>query len=67
MTPFLNQNGKTYVSLVAKDGGSSQTSGVLAYIEVEALVNGVPEIAFDQDLINMLTSDGKNFAVKFGE
>ena len=67
MTPFLNQNGKTYVSLVAKDGGSSQTSGVLAYIEVEALVDGVPEIAFDQDLINLLTSDGKNFAVKFGE
>ena len=67
MTPFLNQNGKTYVSLVAKDGGSNQTSGVLAYIEVEALVDGVPDIAFDQDLINLLTADGKNFAVKFGQ
>jgi len=66
-TPFLNQNGKTYVSLVVKDGGLSQMSGVLAYIEVEALVDGVPEITFDRDVLNFLTTDGKNFAVKFGE
>ncbi len=66
-TPFLNQNGKTYVSLVVRDGGMSQMSGVLAYVEVEALVDGVPEIEFDRDVLNFLTTDGKNFAVKFGE
>ncbi len=65
VTPFLNQNGKTFVSLVAGDSAGA-SSGVLAYVEVEALVDGVPVIAFDPDILNFLTSDGKNFAVKFG-
>ncbi len=66
-TPFLNQNGKTYVSLIVRDGGVSEMAGVLAFIEVEALVDGIPEIDFDRDVLNFLTADGKNFAVKFGE
>jgi len=65
VTPFLNQNGKTFVSLVGGDGAGA-SSGVLAYVEVEALVDGVPVIAFDPDILNFLTADGKNFAVKFG-
>ena len=62
--PFINQNGKMYVSLVSKDGKEVPAAGTLAYIEIEALVAGKPEIGFDHDVINFLTVDGKNFAIK---
>ncbi|HTK37292.1 MAG TPA: hypothetical protein VL325_02255, partial [Pyrinomonadaceae bacterium] len=64
-TPFLNQNGKTFVSLSMPQGVVQSPSGVLAVIEVEALADGQPEITFERDVMNMLTADGKNFAVKF--
>lgn len=64
-TPFLNQNGKMYISLTAKDGVQLKTTGSLAFVEIEALSNGKPEIAFDRDVLNFLTTDGKNFLVKF--
>lgn len=64
-TPFLNQNGKMYVSLIAKDGQATSAAGTLAFIEIEMLVAGRPEIAFDRDVMNFLTADGKNFVVKF--
>ena len=63
--PFLNQGGKTYVSFSTTKDTADNSSGVLAYIEIEALADGVPNIAFDQDVLNFLTSDGKNFAVKY--
>ncbi len=66
-TPFLNQNGKMYVSLISKDGSELSSAGTLAFIEIEALTDGRPEIAFDRDVLNFLTSDGKNFAVKLKE
>jgi len=66
-TPFLNQNGKMYVSLTARDGKEMNATGTLAYIEIEALVSGRPEIVFDRDVLNFLTADGKNFVVKFQE
>ena len=65
VTPFLNQNGKTYVSLSTAKDVAENSSGILAYIEVEALADGKPEILFDSDVMNFLTADGKNFAVKF--
>jgi hypothetical protein len=40
-------------------------SGIIAYVEVEALADGKPELTFDKDVLNMLTSDGRNFAVSF--
>jgi len=64
-TPFINQNGKMYVSLTAKDDAAAKTAGTLAVIEIEALVNGRPEIVFDRDVLNFLTADGKNFLVRF--
>jgi general secretion pathway protein D len=64
-TPFLNQDGKTFVSLSMPQGVAQSPSGVLAFIEVEALADGQPEITFERDVMNMLTADGKNFAVKF--
>jgi general secretion pathway protein D len=63
--PYLNQNGKTYVSLSSSKNTAENASGVLAYIEVEALVDGKHEITFDADSINLLTADGKDFTVKF--
>ncbi len=63
--PFLNQNGKMFVSLSASKDASEFSSGILAYIEVEALADGTHEIQFDTEAMNLLTADGKNFVVKF--
>jgi general secretion pathway protein D len=65
VTPYLNQNGKMYVSLSSPKNTAENTSGVLAVIEVEALADGKQEIAFDRDLMTILTADGRDFAVKF--
>lgn len=64
-TPFLNQNGKMYITLQSGDGKEIGAAGTLAFIEVEALEAGRPIVAFDRDVLNFLTADGKNFAVKF--
>jgi general secretion pathway protein D len=64
-TPFLNQNGKMFVSLASAKDGAEGSSGILAYIEIEALADGVPEIIFEKDVLNFLTSDGRNFTVKY--
>ena len=64
-TPFLNQNGKMYISLTAKD--TADAAGVLAYVEIEALAAGRPEITFDRDVLNFLTVDGKSLTIKFDE
>ena len=63
--PFLNENGKTFVSLSSPKDTAENSSGMLAYIEVEALADGKHEISFDKDILNFLTADGKNFVVKF--
>ena len=65
VSPFLNQNGKTYISFSTTKDTAENSSGVLAYIEIEALEDGVPEIQFDKDVLNFLTADGKNFLVKY--
>jgi general secretion pathway protein D len=65
VTPYLNQNGKMYVSLSSPKNTAENTSGVLAVIEVEALADGKQEIAFDGELMTILTADGRDFAVKF--
>ncbi len=62
-TPFLNQNGKMYVSLSSDYANVMEQKGVLAYVEIEALADGKPEIAFDRDVLNFLTADGKNFVI----
>jgi len=33
-------------------------------IEVEALVDGAFDVAIDKDVLNFLTEDGKNFAIR---
>ncbi len=65
VTPFLNQNGKMYVSLSLPEGTVENASGVLAYVEVEALADGTPSLTLEKDVLSFLTADGRNFAVKF--
>jgi len=65
VSPFLNQGGKMYVSLSLPQGTVTSSSGVLAYVEVEALADGKPDISVERDVVNFLAADGKNFAVKF--
>ncbi len=64
-TPFLNQGGKCFVSLASPKDISETSSGILAYIEVEALSDGQHEISFNRDVLNMLTADGRNFELKY--
>lgn len=63
--PFLNQNGKMYVSLAGSKNTADNATGILAYIEVEALADGKHDLAFESEVLNILTNDGKNLAVKF--
>lgn len=65
VNPFFNQAGKTFISLSSPKDTAENSSGILAYIEVEALTDGKHEIAFERDVLNFLTADGKNFSVKF--
>ena len=65
VTPFLNQKGKMYVSLLTKDGLEIGAAGTLAIIEIEALTAGKPVIAFDRNVLSFLAGDGRNLAVKF--
>ncbi|HEX8288507.1 MAG TPA: secretin N-terminal domain-containing protein [Pyrinomonadaceae bacterium] len=64
-TPFINQSGKMFVSLSSAKDSAQNASGILAYIEIEALADGKHELSFDKDVMNILTADGKNFAIKF--
>lgn len=61
--PFLNRNGKMFVSLSIPEGESVMT-GILAFVEIESLAAGRPTFEFETDVLNVMSSDGKNFAVK---
>jgi general secretion pathway protein D len=63
--PFLNQNGKMYVTLSPSEVAMQGNNGVIAYIEVEALSQGKLEIGFDRQTMTVLTPEGKNFSILF--
>ncbi len=63
--PFLNQNGKMFVSLPMPQGSVFSKTGILAFIEIEALVDGQAVIEFERDALNFLNAEGKNFKIKF--
>jgi len=65
LTPYINQNGVMSVSLSTDKDILPNSSGVLAYIEIEALADGKPEIAFDSDVIGVLSADGKIFTLSY--
>ncbi len=64
VTPFFNQGGKLFLSLSGKGQSVISPNGTLAYVEIEALADGKPVITFEKDMVNFLTAEGKNFAVK---
>ena len=64
-SPFLNQGGRMYVSLSAGDQTVAATTGVLAYLEIEALADGKPALVLEKDVLNFLAADGRNLPVKF--
>jgi len=55
-TPFFNQKGKMYVSLLTKDGLEIAAGGTLAIIEIEAIAAGKPAIAFDRNVLSFLAA-----------
>lgn len=63
--PFINNDGKMFVSLSLPSGSVLTPSGVLAVVEVEALADGKMELSLEKDVISFLTADGKNVAIKF--
>ena len=46
------------------EGTSAMSKGVIAFVEVEALADGAFQMDIDKDVVNFLTGDGKNFAIK---
>ncbi len=64
-SPFLNQNGKMYVSLSSADQSVAGNEGVLAFIEIEALADGTPNISLERDVLNFIAADGKNLGIRF--
>ncbi len=65
VAPFINNDGKMFVSLSLPSGTVTSPSGVIAIIEVEALEAGRVELGFEKDVISFIAPDGKNVALKF--
>ncbi len=63
--PFVNEGGVMYVTLSSPTDIAQNSSGVLAYVEIEALIDGTPSIAFESDMVTILTADGENFLIRF--
>jgi general secretion pathway protein D len=63
--PFVNTGGKLFVTLTAAEDGGLIPNGTLAFLEIEALVPGKPEVTFDRDMLFFQTPKGTNLALKF--
>jgi general secretion pathway protein D len=64
-TPYFNSNGKMYVTLSAAQLTKIEESDVLAYLEVEALTDGKPEISFIENMFGLINENGQSFVLKF--
>ncbi|MEO5859121.1 MAG: secretin N-terminal domain-containing protein [Pyrinomonadaceae bacterium] len=65
VTPYINQDGKMFVSLSLENGVAPGSFGILAYVEIEALSDCKPVISLEKDGVNFRSAEGKSFAVKF--
>jgi hypothetical protein len=64
-TPYLNQDGKMFVRLATTADPIAVQSGIIAYVEIQALADCKPALTFNKDSLSVLTAKGKNFAVNF--
>lgn len=62
--PFLNDEGKTYVSLSLPDGNAASATGTLVYLEVAALADGKHAFDIDRNVLNFISMDGRNFSIE---
>ena len=65
VTPYINQDGKMFVSLALENGVAPGSFGILAYVEIEALSDCKPVIELEKEGLNFRSAEGKSFAVKF--
>jgi general secretion pathway protein D len=65
--PYFNSNGKLYMTLSADDLTRVDGTDVLAYLEIEALVAGKPEITLVQNMFSLINENGQNFVLNFGK
>jgi general secretion pathway protein D len=65
--PYFNSNGKLYMTLSADELTKVEGSDVLAYLEIEALVAGKPEITLVQNMFSLINENGQNFVLNFGK
>lgn len=63
--PSVNSNGMLVMSLLAASGNLPTGSGVLTYIEVEALQDTSTEMRFDANSVNVVGVSGENFNLRF--
>lgn len=64
-TPFQNSDGRMFVSLISPNDSAENSSGILAYIEIEALSDGAQEIGFDPEILGLLSAAGDDFEVEY--
>ncbi len=65
--PFMNEKGKLFATLTAAEEAGIAPTGTLAYVEIEALVPGRPEIGFDKNMFIFQTAEGRNIGLKFND
>jgi general secretion pathway protein D len=61
--PYFNKGGKTFVSF--NPASTVSRSGIFAYVEIEALADGRPQLGFDGEAMNLLSPGNINFALNF--
>lgn len=66
--PYFNANGKMYANLSTETLTKIEGNDVLAYIEIEALTEGKPEISFISNMFGLINNEnGQSFALTFGK
>jgi general secretion pathway protein D len=66
--PYFNANGKMYANLSTETLTKIEGNDVLAYVEIEALAEGKPEISFIPNMFGLINNEsGQSFAITFGK
>lgn len=62
--PFVNEKGSLFVTFTAADEKGLIPNGTLAYLEIEALVPGIPALEFDRNMFIFQTAQGVNLPLR---